>query len=104
MSGGPEDHAQKDAREAKLVFARIKELNEHPIRGPFDLDHLRAVHAHIFQDLPQHRPGEVRSDTPGWSKNRMLEASNSVHEVHYAHENIAGRIDATLRDLGGRPA
>ena len=101
MSGGPEDHAQKEAREAKLVFARIKELNEHPIRGPFDLDHLRAVHAHIFQDLPQHRPGEVRSDTPGWSKNRMLEASNSVHEVHYAHENIAGRIEATLRDLGG---
>ena len=90
-----------DQREALLVQNRISQLVEHPIRGPFDLDHLRAIHAHIFQDLPQHRPGEVRGDTSGWSKNRQLENSFSVHEVHYAHENIADRISATLRDLGG---
>lgn len=101
MSDRPEERDRREANEAKLVFARIKELNEQPIRGPFDLDHLRAVHAHIFQDLPQHRPGEVRSDTSGWSKNRTLENSVSIHEVHYAHEKIADRISATLRDLGG---
>lgn len=88
-------------REALLVQNRISQLAEHPIRGPFDLDHLRAVHFHIFRDLPHHRPGEVRSDTSGWSKNRLLEGSNSVHEVHYAYEGIADRIRATLRDLGG---
>ncbi len=88
-------------REALLVQNRISQLVEHPIRGPFDLDHLRAIHAHIFQDLPHHRPGEVRGDTSEWSKNRQLENSVSVHEVHYAHENIADRISSTLRDLGG---
>ncbi len=93
-----------DRREALLVQNRISQLAEHPIRGPFDLDHLRAVHAHIFQDLPQHRPGEVRSDTSGWSKNRLLEGSNGVHEVHYAHEGIADRIRTTLRELGGPSA
>ena len=93
-----------DRREALLVQNRISQLVESPIRGPFDLDHLRAVHFHIFQDLPHHRPGEVRSDTNGWSKHRQLEGSNSVHEVHYAHEGIAGRIRATLRDLGGPSA
>ena len=101
MSDRPDDRTQRDAAEAKLVFSRIKELYEHPIRGPLDLDHLRAVHAHIFQDLPQHRRGEVRGDTSGWSKNRLLEGSNSVHEVHYAHEGVADRIRTTLRDLGG---
>ena len=101
MSDRPDARALREAAEAKLVFSRIKELYEHPIRGPFDLDHLRAVHAYIFQDLPQHRPGEIRGDTSSWSKNRVLEGSTSVHEVHYAHEGIADRIRTTLRDLGG---
>ena len=93
-----------DKREALLVQNRISELNEHPIRGSFDLDHLRAIHAHIFQDLPQHRPGEVRSDSSGWSKTRMLEGQPGVHDVHYAPDNVAGRVDKILREAGGPAA
>lgn len=88
-------------REALLVANRIAELVETPLRGHFDLDHLRAIHAHIFQDLPQHRPGEVRSDTSGWSKTRMLEGQPGVHDVPYAHENVAGRVEKILKDLNG---
>jgi fido (protein-threonine AMPylation protein) len=90
-----------DRREALLVANRLSQLAESPIRSGFDVAHLRAVHAHIFQDLPHHRPGELRGDTSGWSKFRALENQVSVHEVHYALDNIGRRADAVLRDLGG---
>ncbi len=104
MSETSDERVQREAREGKLVFARIKELYERPIQGQFDLDHLKATHAYIFQDLAYHRPGQVRADTTGWSKYRMLEGQPGVHEVHYAHENVAGRIDQVLRDLRGPAA
>ena len=90
-----------ERREGALVANRIRELNERPPIGDFDRAHLQAVHAYLFQDLPHHRPGELRSDTSGWSKTRMLEGQLGAHDVHYAHENIAGRVDKVLRDLGG---
>jgi len=30
---------------------RIEELREKPIAGKFDLEHLKAIHAHVFQDV-----------------------------------------------------
>jgi cell filamentation protein len=30
---------------------RMDELRERPIAGKFDLEHLKAIHAHIFQDV-----------------------------------------------------
>ena len=89
-----------DRREALLVANRLTQLAESPIHGRFNLSHLQAVHVHIFHDLPHHRPGELRGETPGWSKFRALENQVSVHEVHYAHDNIGPRADAMLRDLG----
>lgn len=68
------------------------------------MNHLKTVHAYIFQDLPHHRPGEMRSDTSGWSKFRALEGQVSVHEVHYAHDHIEQRAATILRDLGGPTA
>ena len=41
-----------ERREGALAANRIRELAENPLRGNFDVDHLRAVHAYIFQDLP----------------------------------------------------
>jgi cell filamentation protein len=63
-----------ERREGALAANRIRELAENPLRGNFDVDHLRAVHAYIFQDLPHHRPGEMRNNTSGWSKFRALAA------------------------------
>lgn len=37
--------------ERKLTMLRLMELIEHPIEGAFDLRHLQAIHAYIFQDV-----------------------------------------------------
>jgi cell filamentation protein len=37
--------------EATLTALRIAELNDHPLTGRFDLEHLKAIHRHIFQDV-----------------------------------------------------
>ena len=37
--------------ERKLTMLRILELLDKPVRGAFDLKHLQAVHAYIFQDV-----------------------------------------------------
>jgi len=31
--------------------SRMEELHEHPIAGQFDLDHLKSIHRHLFQDV-----------------------------------------------------
>lgn len=90
-----------EQREGALVSNRIRELNDKPPLGDFDRAHLQAVHAYLFQDLPQHQPGKIRDDTVGWSKTRMLEGERSTHDVHYAHENIPARLDKILQDLQG---
>jgi fido (protein-threonine AMPylation protein) len=64
------DAASRERRERRLVFARIKELAENPIRGLFDIAQLKAVHAYLFQDLPEHQPGMIRGNTDGWHKTR----------------------------------
>ena len=37
--------------ERKLTMLRILELLDKPVRGTFDLKHLQAIHAYIFQDV-----------------------------------------------------
>ena len=93
-----------EGREGALVSNRIRELSARPPIGDFDRTHLQAIHAYLFQDLPQHRPGEVRSDSTGWSKTRMLEGQLGAHDVHYAPDNVAGRVDKVLREAGGPAA
>ncbi len=99
----PPDPAAEE-REGALVSNRIRELSAQPPIGDFDRKHLQAIHAYLFQDLPQHRPGEVRSDSSGWSKTRMLEGQTGAHDVHYAPDNVAGRVDKVLREAGGPSA
>jgi cell filamentation protein len=98
LSDKPDTVAQ---READLVGIRIAELQENPVRGNFDAEHLKAIHAYIFQDLPHHKPGSIRADTANWVKHRLLEGQRAVYEVAYAHENVTGRIAGILGAFGG---
>lgn len=91
-------------QEGVITANRLRELAKLPAQGSFDFEHLKTLHAYIFQDLPHHRPGETRPDTGGWSKFRALEGSVAVHEVHYAHDNIERRAARALHDLGGPAA
>lgn len=98
-----------EAREANLVAARIIELRLDPVQGRFDTAHLREVHRRIFQDLPQHAPGEFRADATGHFKTRALEAARIQYEVAYprggevparlAKALDAGPVVASLRGL-----
>ncbi len=48
---GIEDHDQLQRFEAVSTADRISELSFNPVAGPFDTDHLRRIHEHIFQDV-----------------------------------------------------
>jgi fido (protein-threonine AMPylation protein) len=100
------DEADRLARERAdfLSFARIRELYDNPIKGDFDAEHLKAVHAYIFQDSPEHQPGVTREDTKNWIKTRGLEGSTKFYDVHYAHEAIDAKITETLQLFGGAEA
>lgn len=37
--------------EKELTYIRLKELQDHPIKGKFDFKHLKDIHKYIFQDL-----------------------------------------------------
>ena len=38
-------------KEAELSFVRLVELNESPMTGDFDANHLKRIHYYLFQDL-----------------------------------------------------
>ena len=104
MSDDPaqEREQQQQQLEADLVAARIRELHESPILGNFDIAHLKAVHAHIFQDFPEHRPGVIRANTKRWVINRTLEGERSIYYVPYVDTNIGKCVDKILTNFGGR--
>ena len=80
------DGVGRQQAEADLVANRLAALHEEPLTGDFDLAHLRAIHAWLFQDLPRHQPGVIRGDTEdGWIKRRMLEDETLVYAVPYLH-------------------
>ena len=48
---GIRDEAELKAAEASLVAWRSYQLVEKPIQGRLDLDYLKAIHQHLFQDV-----------------------------------------------------
>ncbi len=99
------EEAARQARESDYVSFRLAELQDSPIKGNFDSGHLKAVHAHIFQDLPHHRPGITRDDTAEtWIKHRALEGRSSIYQVPYVSQRVEAKITATLEQFGGTAA
>lgn len=48
---GIRDEGELSRAEAALVAWRSLELSEKPIEGGFDLEHLKAIHKHLFGDV-----------------------------------------------------
>jgi len=74
--------------EAEYAFTleRRLELQEHPIEGNYDLEHLRAVHRHLFQDIydwaGQTRTVELsKEDSQFLSPNRFRLAASHIFET-----------------------
>lgn len=57
---GITDAQELQQAERRLTALRIIELRQKPIPGKFDLDHLKKIHKHIFQDLYKWA-GQVRT-------------------------------------------
>lgn len=57
---GIRDRDELARAEYEITFQRIDELRIKPIQGNFDLDHLRAIHREIFQDVYEWA-GELRT-------------------------------------------
>ncbi|MHB0989811.1 MAG: Fic family protein [Burkholderiales bacterium] len=92
-------------REGLLAANRIAELQEMPVQGKFDADHLKQIHQRIFQDLPQCAPGKYRPAAEEHSKARALESIGYRYYVHYApRSQVADGIDKTLAVFGGPAA
>jgi fido (protein-threonine AMPylation protein) len=93
--------AVQEKREGELVARRAMELFKSPLKGAFDVQHLRNIHAYLFQGTPRHHPGVVREDTGLWSKQRALEGKSGTYEVAYLADGVEARIKAILDDFGG---
>ncbi|MGB9154539.1 MAG: Fic family protein [Alphaproteobacteria bacterium] len=48
---GITSEAELEKAEADFASARSYELSQHPLKGQFDLDHLKAIHGYMFKDL-----------------------------------------------------
>jgi cell filamentation protein len=87
----PSDDERREL-EARYVRVRLAELQGRPPDPTFDETHLRAIHRHIFQDLPrkglhEHHPGEYRPATgegADWIKHRQLETVPTRLYVPYS--------------------
>lgn len=71
----------KEKAERDIVPYRQQQLEMEPIIGDWTLDHLKAINAYLFQDLPklgtewaeEYKPGSFRAEVPCnqfWRKNR----------------------------------
>lgn len=94
----------------QLSFVRITEVldDNSLVAGNFDDKHLKNLHAYIFQDSPEHKPGITRSNTKDiWFKDRELESfidksgntfTYPKHPVAYANKNIDTLLHNTLKN------
>jgi cell filamentation protein len=84
---GISEEAELKAAEASLVAWRSYQLVEKPIQGRFDLDYLKAIHQHLFQDVDEWA-GELRDID--------LARDNSYFANHRHIIKAAGLIFAKL--------
>ena len=66
---GARTRATLDEAEGDLLFARLVQLMDRPVRPTGDLDELRAIHRHLFQDIydwaGQLRTVDIRKSVEG---------------------------------------
>jgi fido (protein-threonine AMPylation protein) len=87
-------------REGELVASRLLELYAAPLPGAFDVPHLKAVHAYLFQDFPHHEPGLMRKDTGPSRTFRALDQDH-IYELRYLSRDVEARLTAVLTAFGG---
>ena len=77
--------------EKELTFIRLQELQDHPIKGSFDFEHLKRIHRYIFQDIYEWA-GKVRTVEIGKGNLFCTTACIDSYE-YYADEEITNMDD-----------
>lgn len=89
-----------DQAEGDLSFARLLQLMDHPPRATGDLEELRAIHRHLFQDIydwaGEVRTVDIRKNIKGGEP--FLPVSMISHPA--AHVTAELRADHNLRGMG----
>lgn len=96
---GAETKAFLDDAEGDLSFARLIQLMDHPPKATCDLDELRAIHRHLFQDVyewaGQVRTVDIRKNVEG--AEFFLPVAMIGRAADYAAKEL--RADKNLRGL-----
>lgn len=76
---GITDRTKLDEAEFSVTAVELAILEEYPIRGDFDLDHLRTIHRQLFKDLYEWagelRTVEISKDQTSFARVEHLEYS-----------------------------
>lgn len=91
--------AERDRIEGLYTTHRIWELKLDPVRGSFDIAHLKEINRRIFQDLPSMgfddvTPGQFRlplSEGQDWMKKRQLSTIEGAFYVAYSSMDKAAQ-------------
>ena len=95
---GIREEEELKAAEASLVAWRSYQLVEKPIQGHFDLNHLKAIHQHLFQDVYEWA-GELRDvdltrDNSYFANHRYMIEAASLIFAKLAEENYLQGMDS----------
>lgn len=86
------EQAALDAFEADISAVRLLELTQHSIPGNFDLEHLKAIHRHLFQDVyawaGELRTVDISKDGSRFGNCGMIEAYLAGQLSKIAHEGF----------------
>lgn len=88
---GIRDDATLRDFEYEQTKLRIEELRENPIPGKFDLEHLKAIHAHVFQDVYEWagkiRTVNISKNGDAFAQPAFIESSAKQISAAIAEEN-----------------
>lgn len=84
---GIRDAAALKAFEYESAFVRTLELARAPVPGKFDLDHLQAIHKHLFQDSYEWA-GHLRDVGIAKSHSSFVEPAHLRREADKIHKSL----------------
>jgi cell filamentation protein len=89
---GLQDQDKLDTFEADITALRIIELDNNPVLGQFDLEHLQKIHFHVFQDLydwaGKIRTVDIWKDESHFANIRMIDSAANKVFTDLAKENF----------------
>lgn len=89
---GLQDQEQLDAFEADITALRMIELDNNPVDGQFDLEHLKQIHFEVFQDLYEWagkiRTVDIWKDESHFANIRMIDSAANKVFTDISKENF----------------